>query len=92
MPVMVKDALVGKHGEYEMKLTNPPFGKKSAALITNEEGEQERQSLVVHPEDFRPPLCKSAALFLLNCAVARPLWAETPADAIVCSFLQPQPH
>src|SRR6478752_10344193 len=27
VPVMVKDALAGKHGEYEMVLTNPPFGK-----------------------------------------------------------------
>src|SRR5207245_9394194 len=29
MPVVTKDALAGKHGEYEIVLANPPFGKKS---------------------------------------------------------------
>ncbi len=52
VPITVKDALAGKHGEYEMVLTNPPFGKKGAVLITNEEGEPERQSLIVHRDDF----------------------------------------
>jgi type I restriction enzyme M protein len=33
VPVMVKDALAGKHGEYEMVLTNPSFGKKSSVTI-----------------------------------------------------------
>src|SRR6266496_1179346 len=33
VPVMVKDALADKHGEYEMVLTNPPFGKKSSVTI-----------------------------------------------------------
>jgi type I restriction enzyme M protein len=49
---MVKHALVGKHGEYEMVLTNPPFGKKSSFTIVNEAGDEERQSLVVHRDDF----------------------------------------
>ena len=40
VPVMVKDALAGKHGEYEMVLTNPPFGKKSSVTIVNEAGEK----------------------------------------------------
>ena len=52
VPVMVKDALAGKHGEYEMVLTNPPFGKKSSVTIVNEVGDEERQSLVVHRDDF----------------------------------------
>ena len=52
VPVMVKDALAGKHGEYEMVLTNPPFGKKSSVTIVNEAGEEDRQSLVVHRDDF----------------------------------------
>jgi type I restriction enzyme M protein len=52
VPVMVKDALAGKHGEYEMALTNPPFGKKSSVTIVNEAGEEDRQSLVVHRDDF----------------------------------------
>ena len=30
LPVITKDALAGKHGEYEIVLANPPFGKKSA--------------------------------------------------------------
>jgi type I restriction enzyme M protein len=52
VPVMVKDALAGKHGEYEMVLTNPPFGKKSSVTIVNEAGAEEKQSLVVHRDDF----------------------------------------
>src|SRR5439155_710605 len=45
-------ALAGKHGEYEMVLTNPPFGKKSSVTIVNEAGDEEKQSLVVHRDDF----------------------------------------
>src|SRR5437867_8136637 len=52
VPVMVKDALAGKHGEYEIVLTNPPFGKKSSVTIVNEAGDEEKQSLVVHRDDF----------------------------------------
>src|SRR5207244_12475998 len=40
VPIQVKDALAGKHGEYEMVLTNPPFGKKSSVTIVNEAGEE----------------------------------------------------
>src|SRR5207302_2763632 len=50
--VMVKEALAGKHGEYEMVLTNPPFRKKSSVTIVNEAGDEEKQSLVVHRDDF----------------------------------------
>src|SRR5437899_971049 len=49
---MVNGALAGKHGEYEMVLTNPPFGKKSSVTIVNEAGDEEKQSLVVHRDDF----------------------------------------
>jgi type I restriction enzyme M protein len=52
VPVMVRDALAGKHGEYDMVLTNPPFGKKSSVTIVNEAGDEEKQSLVVHRDDF----------------------------------------
>ncbi|HEU4771529.1 MAG TPA: N-6 DNA methylase [Candidatus Udaeobacter sp.] len=52
VPVMVKDALAGKHGEYEMVLTNPPFGRKSSVTIVNETGDEEKQSLIVHRDDF----------------------------------------
>jgi type I restriction enzyme M protein len=33
MPVVTKDALAGKHGEYEIVLAIPPFGKKSSVTI-----------------------------------------------------------
>jgi type I restriction enzyme M protein len=34
VPVMVKDALAGKHGEYEMVLTNPPFGRRAVLPLS----------------------------------------------------------
>ena len=52
VPIQVKDALGGKHGEYEMVLTNPPFGKKSSVTIINAAGEQEKESLVINRDDF----------------------------------------
>ena len=39
LPVITRDALAGKHGEYDMVLTNPPFGKKSSVMIVNRAGE-----------------------------------------------------
>jgi len=51
--IEVKDSLGSHGGEYyEMVLTNPPFGKKSSVTIVNEAGEQEKESLVVHRDDF----------------------------------------
>src|SRR5215471_15765112 len=50
--MMCKDGLVGKHGKDEMVLTNPPFGKKSSVTIVNEAGDEEKQSLVVHRDNF----------------------------------------
>ena len=44
LPVVTKDALAGKHGEYDMVLANPPFGKKSSVTIVNEAGEQQKES------------------------------------------------
>jgi type I restriction enzyme M protein len=52
LPVMTKDALAGKHGEYDLVLANPPFGKKSSVTIVNEAGEQEKESLVINRDDF----------------------------------------
>ena len=52
VPVVVKDALAGKHGEYDLVLANPPFGKKSSVTIVNEAGEQEKESLVINRDDF----------------------------------------
>ncbi len=52
LPVVTKDALAGKHGEYNMVLANPPFGKKSSVTIVNEAGEQQKESLVINRDDF----------------------------------------
>lgn len=52
VPIAVKDALLAKHGEYEVVLTNPPFGKKSSVTITNDAGEQSRETLVINRDDF----------------------------------------
>jgi type I restriction enzyme M protein len=54
----VKDALAGKHGEYEIVLTNPPFGKESSVTIVNEAGDEEKQSLVVQRDDFWASMSK----------------------------------
>ena len=52
VPVQVRDALSGKHGEYDVILANPPFGKKSSVTITSDEGEVSRETLTIHREDF----------------------------------------
>ena len=53
VPVEVRDALSSHGGRYyEMVLTNPPFGKKSSVTIVNEEGKAEKESLIVHRDDF----------------------------------------
>jgi len=52
LPVITKDALAGKHGEYEMVLANPPFGKKSSVTIVNEAGDQSKESLIINRDDF----------------------------------------
>jgi type I restriction enzyme M protein len=52
LPVITKDALAGKHGEYEIVLANPPFGKKSSVTIINEAGEQSKESLIINRDDF----------------------------------------
>jgi type I restriction enzyme M protein len=52
LPVTTKDALAGKHGEYDIVLANPPFGKKSSVTIVNEAGEQAKESLVINRDDF----------------------------------------
>ena len=52
LPVVTKDALAGKHGEYDIVLANPPFGKKSSVTIVNSEGETSKESLVINRDDF----------------------------------------
>ena len=55
LPITVRDALAGKHGEFEMVLANPPFGKKSSVTIVNDAGEQQKESLVINRDDFWAP-------------------------------------
>lgn len=52
LPVVTKDALRAKHGEYDMVLANPPFGKKSSVTIVGEDGEQSREALTINRDDF----------------------------------------
>jgi type I restriction enzyme M protein len=52
VPVLVQDALGKKHGEYNMVLSNPPFGKKSSVTMTNDEGQAQRSTLSIHRDDF----------------------------------------
>jgi type I restriction enzyme M protein len=52
-PIRVDDALKADPGDrFEMVLTNPPFGRKSSMTFVNEEGEADRESLVVVRDDF----------------------------------------
>src|SRR5205085_5435883 len=52
-PIAVVDSLKADPGDrYDMVLTNPPFGKKSSMTVVNDEGEQEREDLVVVRDDF----------------------------------------
>ncbi len=52
LPVVTKDALAGKHGEYDIVLANPPFGKKSSVTIVNQAGETSKESLTINRDDF----------------------------------------
>jgi type I restriction enzyme M protein len=52
LPVTTKDALSGKHGEYDMVLANPPFGKKSSVTVIGADGEQSKESLTINRDDF----------------------------------------
>jgi type I restriction enzyme M protein len=52
-PIRVADSLAAKDSNnYEMVLTNPPFGKKSSVTIFNEDGEESREALAVLRDDF----------------------------------------
>ncbi|HEX5353469.1 MAG TPA: class I SAM-dependent DNA methyltransferase [Rhodanobacteraceae bacterium] len=52
LPVVTRDALGEKHGEYKIVLANPPFGKKSSVTIVNDAGETSRESLTINRADF----------------------------------------
>ena len=52
-PIKVDDSLRDRAGiDFDMVLTNPPFGKKSSLTIVNGGGEQSRESLVYERDDF----------------------------------------
>jgi type I restriction enzyme M protein len=51
--VTVSDALIGKGAsDFDMVLTNPPFGKKSSITVIGEDGEDQRESLTIVRDDF----------------------------------------
>lgn len=52
-PVKRADSLISTSSEkYDYVLANPPFGKKSSVTITNEKGEQEKETLTYNRQDF----------------------------------------
>jgi type I restriction enzyme M protein len=52
-PVAVRDALSSKGSvEFEMVLTNPPFGKKSSITVIGEDGDEQRETLIIVRDDF----------------------------------------
>jgi len=52
-PVTVRDALSSKGAiEFDMVLTNPPFGKKSSITVIGEDGDEQRETLTIVRDDF----------------------------------------
>lgn len=52
-PVRTGDSLSADPGDrFDIVLTNPPFGRKSSVLTVTDEGEQDRETLVVVRDDF----------------------------------------
>jgi len=52
-PVKREDALLQKPSElFDYVLANPPFGKKSSITITNAEGKEEKEDLLINRNDF----------------------------------------
>ena len=48
-----RDSLAAHGGVFfNMVLTNPPFGKKSSITIVNGQGKAEKESLIIHRDDF----------------------------------------
>jgi len=52
-PVVKDDSLnATPNTQFDLVLTNPPFGRKSSVLVVSAAGEQEREALTVVREDF----------------------------------------
>jgi type I restriction-modification system DNA methylase subunit len=77
LPVVTKDALAGKHGEYDLVLANPPFGKKSSVTIVNEEGEQKRESLVINRDDFWSSTPRPTWSPGISRMICKPRWSSS---------------
>ena len=59
--IIVDDSLRSHPGvNFDLVLTNPPFGRKSSLTFVNAEGESERETLVVERPDFWPPPATSS--------------------------------
>lgn len=53
MPIIVSDALLGHPGEnFNIVLTNPPFGKKSSITVVGAEGEATKERETYERDDF----------------------------------------
>ncbi|HEX4037845.1 MAG TPA: class I SAM-dependent DNA methyltransferase [Acidobacteriaceae bacterium] len=51
--ITVGDALISRGSrEYDMVLTNPPFGKKSSITVIGEDGDEQRETLTIVRDDF----------------------------------------
>jgi type I restriction enzyme M protein len=52
-PVKTADSLASPPGtNYDIVMTNPPFGKKSSITVINEEGEESKEKAIYYREDF----------------------------------------
>ena len=89
LPVVTKDALAGKHGEYEIVLANPPFGKKSSVTIVNDAGETSKESLIINRDDFwastsnKQQAAQLPAAYLHDLEAARPGRRGSPGQRAV---------
>ena len=79
--ITVDDSLRAHPGaNYDMVLTNPPFGRKSSLTFVNSEGESERESLTVERPDFWATTSNKQLNFLQH---VRTLMKNTGQAAIV---------
>ena len=79
--ITVDDSLRAPPGvNYDMVLTNPPFGRKSSLTFVNSEGESERESLTVERPDFWATTSNQQLNFLQH---VRTLLKNTGRAAIV---------
>ncbi len=79
--ITVDDSLRAHPGvNYDLVLTNPPFGRKSSLTFVNSEGETERETLTVERPDFWATTSNKQLNFLQH---VRTLLKNTGSAAIV---------